>query len=39
VAVDYTVECISTTLKDPEHNKYGVNFEKVLPYLIDRLNN
>lgn len=38
VAVDYTVKCIAETLADPNHNRYGVDFEKVIPYLIDRLN-
>ncbi len=37
IAVDYTVECIAVTLSNPKHNFYGVEFEKALPYLIDRI--
>jgi pyridoxine kinase len=37
VAVDYTVECIKVTMDNPEHNFYGVEFEKALPYLIKRI--
>ncbi len=37
IAVDYTVECIKVTLANPEHNFYGVEFEKALPYLIERI--
>jgi pyridoxine kinase len=37
IAVDYTVECIAVTMANPEHNFYGVEFEKALPYLIDRI--
>ncbi len=37
IAVDYTVECIAVTLKNSDHNFYGVEFEKALPYLIKRI--
>lgn len=37
IAVDYTVECIAVTMANPEHNFYGVEFEKALPYLIKRI--
>lgn len=37
VAVDYTVESISATIKNPEHNWYGVDFETAIPYLIERI--
>ncbi|MBR3836796.1 MAG: pyridoxamine kinase [Clostridia bacterium] len=37
VAVDYTLECIRLTLKDPDHPTYGVNFEEAIPYLISLL--
>ena len=37
VAVDYTVECIKATIKNPEHNWYGVDFETAIPYLIRRI--
>lgn len=36
VAVDYTVECLRATMRDPHHVSYGVNFETALPYLIER---
>lgn len=38
VAVDFTVESIKHTINSPEHNWYGVEFEKALPLLVDRLN-
>lgn len=37
VAVDFTVECISLTLSDPDRCTYGVNFEQAIPYLIKRI--
>ena len=37
VAVDYTLECIRVTLKDPDHNTYGVNFEEATEFLVNRL--
>ncbi len=36
IAAEYTVRCIENTIDDPEH-WYGVKFEPVLPYLIERL--
>lgn len=36
IAADYTVKCIENTVGDPDH-WYGVKFEPVLPYLIERL--
>ena len=36
IAADYTVKCIENTVDDPDH-WYGVKFEPVLPYLIERL--
>lgn len=37
VAVDFTLECMRATERDPEHRFYGVNFEEALPYYIERL--
>ena len=37
VATDYTVECISLTLQNPEHVNYGVEFERAIPYLCKRI--
>ena len=36
IAADYTVKCIENTAGDESH-RYGVKFEPVLGYLIDRL--
>lgn len=36
IAVDYTVECIESTVKDPNSRWYGVNFEEKIPYLLSR---
>lgn len=36
IAADYTVKCIENTVDDPDH-WYGVKFEPVLPYLIERI--
>ena len=36
IAADYTVKCIENTVSDPGH-WYGVKFEQVLPYYIERL--
>lgn len=38
LAVDYTLECIRLTLKDPNARFYGVNFEQALPILIRQFN-
>jgi len=37
IAVDYTVECIDVTISNKEHTWYGVEFEKAIPYLIERI--
>lgn len=39
VAVDFTVESINNTVKNPNHNWYGVEFESAFPYLINRIKN
>ncbi len=36
IAADYTLKCIENTVGDPDH-WYGVRFEEVLPYLIERI--
>ncbi|MBQ3866055.1 MAG: pyridoxamine kinase [Clostridia bacterium] len=36
IAADYTVRCIENTVDDPDH-WYGVKFEPVLPYYMERL--
>lgn len=36
-AANFTVESIKATMRDQEHNWYGVNFEEAIPYLIDEL--
>lgn len=37
IAVDYTVESIKATVKNTDHNWYGVDFETAIPYLINRI--
>ncbi len=37
LAADFVVECMKATIGDESH-RYGVKFEKALPYLISRLN-
>lgn len=37
IAVDYTVKCIEETMNNVNHNWYGVDFEKAIPYLIERI--
>lgn len=37
IAADYTAECIKITMNDKKANWYGVDFEKAIPYLIDRI--
>ncbi len=37
IAVDYTVESIYLTIKNPDHNWYGVDFENAFPFLINRI--
>lgn len=38
-AANYTVESIKATVKEENHNWYGVNFEEAIPCLLDELNN
>lgn len=35
IAVDYTVESINATIDNPNHNWYGVDFERAIPKLIN----
>lgn len=37
-AVDFTVLSIEKTIENPNHNWYGVEFERALPLLIERVN-
>ena len=37
IAVDFTVESIKRTLDNKDRNWYGVDFEKALPYLINKI--
>ena len=37
LAVDFVLECIRVTCADPTAPRYGVEFERVLPMLMDRL--
>ncbi len=37
IAADYTARTIAQTLKDPENPWYGVDFEAVIPELVDAL--
>ena len=37
LAGDFVAKSIEFTLKEKNHNKYGVNFEEAFPYLIGRL--
>ena len=37
VAVNFTLEAIKASIKDPSHRWYSVNFEQALPFLIDEL--
>lgn len=37
VAVDFTLECMKETEKDPNHRFYGVNFESALPFYIEKI--
>jgi pyridoxine kinase len=38
VAADYTVECIKTTVKNGKIGWYGVDFEEVIPQLVETIN-
>lgn len=37
LAVDFTLESIKCSLKDPNRRWYSVNFEEAIPMLVDRL--
>ena len=37
IAADFTAESIRLTKETPGSNWYGVDFERVLPYLIERI--
>ena len=37
IAVDFTVDSIKNTVNNKNHNWYGVEFEKSIPYLIERI--
>ena len=37
LAVDYTLECMKETAKDPEARWYGVSFEAAIPMLVHSL--
>lgn len=37
IAVDFTVDCIKATLKNPDYHWYGVDFETAIPNLIERI--
>lgn len=39
VAAKYTAECIRITFETPGSNTYGVDFERVVPYLLELLQN
>ncbi len=38
-AVNYTLESIRATMKEENHNWYGVNFEEAIPFLIEEIKN
>lgn len=38
-ATNYTVEAIKATMREENHNWYGVNFEEAIPYLLQELKN
>lgn len=38
LAADYTVDCIEGTMNSPDHVQYGVEFERAIPKLLERLN-
>lgn len=37
IAGDYTKECIRVTVKNGKLDHYGVDFEEVIPYLVERI--
>lgn len=38
LAGEFVVECIKKTLKNENHNTYGVDFETAIPFLVKALN-
>lgn len=38
IAAEYTAECIRITKNSPDSNWYGVDFERAIPYLVEKLN-
>lgn len=37
IAVDFTLECMKFTERDPNRRFYGVNFESAIPYYIKKI--
>ena len=37
LAADYTVACIARTMESPDHVQYGVEFERMIPMLVERI--
>lgn len=37
IAAEYTAECIRITKKTPDANWYGVDFERAISYLVERI--
>ncbi len=37
IAVDFTLECMKKTERDPNHRFYGVNFESALGFYINEI--
>lgn len=37
IAADYTVDCIERTMQSPDHVNYAVEFERMIPSLIERM--
>lgn len=37
IAAEFTVDCIERTMQSPDHVNYAVEFERVLPRLIERM--
>lgn len=37
IAADYTVDCIERTMQSPDHVTYGVEFERMIPSLVARI--
>ena len=36
-AVNYTLKSIRATMREENHNWYGVNFEQAIPMLVEKL--